>query len=288
MFTRVLVPTDLSGSAKKNLVCLTRIPGIKEIILQHIVDATHETKRGWTHEPHIANARMQLDEEKDFLEHSGFTVRVIIDVMRSGDIPMKILRTAEREDISLIVMGSRRKGRIKSLLFGSVSDAVVRQGKTHVLIIPNDLAEKFEGPIIDKHCPGLFSRILCPVDVSEPAANIVPLCKDIDKSGTIHLLHVITKGETREEIDAKIASVKTNLEEIKTALTDEGHPVKVHVRLGQKCDEIIAFAEEIDASLILLSSNKKISLKDHFIKNTTAGVVTQTKRPLMVVRALSQ
>ena len=34
-----IVPTDFSEYAKKTILCVTRIPGIQEIVLQHGVDA---------------------------------------------------------------------------------------------------------------------------------------------------------------------------------------------------------------------------------------------------------
>ena len=44
MFGKVLVPTDFSEYAKKTILCLTRIPGIQEEVLQHVVDATLHTR----------------------------------------------------------------------------------------------------------------------------------------------------------------------------------------------------------------------------------------------------
>jgi len=47
MFEKVLFPTDFSEYAQKTLECIGDIPGIKRIVLLHVVDATHPSKRGW-------------------------------------------------------------------------------------------------------------------------------------------------------------------------------------------------------------------------------------------------
>jgi len=157
MFGKVLVPTDFSEYAKKTMVCLTRIPGIHEVVLLHVFDATRHTKRGWTYEAQIENARIQLEEEKKFLEQRGFSVKVTVDVITSGDISTAILRKAGCENISSIIIGSRGRGLVKGLLLGSVSADILRKGKTHLLIFRHSLAGDLEGAVFNRFCPGIFT-----------------------------------------------------------------------------------------------------------------------------------
>ena len=164
MFGKVLVPTDFSEHTKKTIICLTRIPGLQEIVLQHVVDATQHTKHGWTHEAHIENVRIQLGEEKKFLESLGFIVKVTVDVITSGDISTAILTKADCETVSHIIIGSRGKGLVKGLLLGSVSADILRNGKTHLLIFRPRLAGELEGAVFSRFCPGIFTRILFPTD----------------------------------------------------------------------------------------------------------------------------
>jgi nucleotide-binding universal stress UspA family protein len=284
MFNRVLVPTDFSEYAKKTMLCLTKIPGIQEIVLQHVVDATQYTKHGWTHEAHIENVRIQLEEEKNFLEHHGFVVKVTVDVITSGDISTAILRKAEYENVSHIIIGSRGRGLVKGLLLGSVSADILRLGKTHLLIIRHSVAEELEGAVFNRFCPGIFSRVLFPTDFSEPAQKALSSIKDIEGLGEVHLLHVVTKGETREEIESTVDEAKKRLEAIKTDLASAGLTVKVHIRLGRPAVEIISLADGEDISLILMSSHGKGLLTELFVGSTTLGVAIHANRPLMVIR----
>jgi nucleotide-binding universal stress UspA family protein len=284
MFGKVLFPTDFSEYAKKTILCLTRIPGIQEVVLQHVVDATRHTKHGWTHQAYIENARIQLEEEKKFLEQLGFIVKVSVDVITSGNISTAILRKAECEKVSSIIIGSRGRGLVKGLVLGSVSADILRNGKMHLLIFRHSLAGELEGAVFSRFCPGIFTRILFPTDFSEPAQKALSSIKDIKGLGEVHILHVVTKGETHEEIDSNVQEATKKLEEIKTELTGAGLPVKSHIRLGRPPDEIISLADAEDISLILMSSHGKGLLTELLVGSTTLGVAIHTNRPLMVIR----
>ena len=67
MFEKVLFPTDFSGYAQKTFECIGEIPGVKEVVLQHVVDAVYLSKRGQALDPYIENARIFLEEEKERL-----------------------------------------------------------------------------------------------------------------------------------------------------------------------------------------------------------------------------
>jgi hypothetical protein len=49
MFRKVLVALDFSAYTQRILDCISEIPGIEEVVLLHVVDATHPSKLGWSH-----------------------------------------------------------------------------------------------------------------------------------------------------------------------------------------------------------------------------------------------
>lgn len=122
-----------------------------------------------SYKAHIENARIQLEEEKNFLENLGFVAKVAVDVITSGDIPTAILPKAGCENISSIIIGSRGRGLVKGLLIGSVSADILRHGKTHLMIFRHSPAGELEGAVFSRFCPGIFPRILFPTDFSESA-----------------------------------------------------------------------------------------------------------------------
>lgn len=285
MFEKVLFPTDFSEYAQKTLECIGEIPGIKELMLLHIVDATHPSKHGWTHGPHIENTKILMDEKKEYLESMGLKVKTKVDVITEGEVYREIVRTAENEKVSLIVMGARGKSQIKELLLGGVSTKVVRHAKTNLLIMRYKLVEGLEGVKHEKFCPMMFSKVLLPTDFSEPAEKTLSFMKEIKGIQEIVVLNVVNKGETEEEIEENVNEAKKNLEDIKEELGLAGFMVKDHVRVGNIPEEIISTAEDEDVSLIAMSPHGKGWFKELLVGSTTCAVVRRAKRPVLVVRA---
>jgi len=284
MFEKVLFPTDFSEYAQKTLECIGEIPGIKELMLLHIVDATHPSKRGWTHGPHIENAKILMEEKKEYLESIGLKVKVKVEVITAGEVYRTILENAEKENVSLIVMGARGKSPIKDLLLGSISTNIVRHAKTNILIMRYRLVEELEGVKHEKFCPMIFSKVLLPTDFSEPAGKTISFMKEINDIKEIDLLNVVSKGETEEEIEENVKEAKSNLVNIKGELVRAGLNVKDHVRVGNVPEEIISTAEDNDVSLIAMSPHGKGWLKELLVGSTTCAVVRRANRPVLVVR----
>lgn len=285
MFEKVLFPTDFSEYAQKTLECIGEIPGIKELVLLHIVDATHPSKRGWTHGPHIENAKILMEEKKEYLEGIGLKVKSKVDVITEGEVYRTILENADREKVSLIVMGARGKSPIKNLFLGSVSTNIVRHAKTHLLIMRYKLVEGLEGVKHEKFCPMIFSRVLLPTDFSEPASKTISFMKKIKDIKEIILLNVVNKGETEEEIEENVNEAKKKLGNIKGELGRAGFIVKDHVRVGNLPEEIISTSEDDDVSLIAMSPHGKGWFKELLVGSTTCAVARRANRPVLVVRA---
>jgi nucleotide-binding universal stress UspA family protein len=285
MFEKVLFPTDFSEYAQKTLECIGEIPGIKELMLLHIVDATHPSKHGWTHGPHIENAKILMEEKKEFLDSLGLKVKTKVDVITEGEVYREILGTAEKEKVSLIVMGARGKSQIKDLLLGGVSSKVVRHAKTNLLIMRYKLVEDLEGVKYEKFCPMIFSKVLIPTDFSEFAGKTISFVKKIKDIKEIELLNVVSKGETKEEIEENVNDAKNRLGDIKKELGRAGFMVKDHVRVGNIPEEIISTADDEDISLIAMSPHGKGWFKELLVGSTSCAVVRRANRPVLVVRA---
>lgn len=284
MFENVLFPTDFSEYAQKTLGCIGEIPGVKEVVLLHIVDATHPSKRGWTHGPHIENARILMEEKKMFLENLSLKVKTKVDVITDGDVAREILVTADKEKVSLIVMGARGRGLIQGLLLGSVSANVLRHAKTDILIMRYKLAEGLEGKKFEKFCPLILSKVLYPTDFSESSQDALSFVKGLKGMGELVLIYVVSKGETHEEIEAHVEEAKKKLEDIGKDLSKAGIKVKTHVHVGSPIEEIISMAEEEDASLVAMSSHGKSWFKELLVGSTTCAVARRAKRPVLVMR----
>jgi nucleotide-binding universal stress UspA family protein len=142
MFERILYPTDFSEVARKALPYIIGLKGAgaKDVIILYIIDERGiDTFRNST----VIDAltveqeweRLALNEIsslKDELEKQGFHVKTQID---KGIPFVEILRVAEKEKVSAIIMGSHGKSDIVEMLLGSVTETVIRNAKQPVLVV---------------------------------------------------------------------------------------------------------------------------------------------------------
>ena len=142
------------------------------------------------------------------------------------------------------------------------------------------MREQYSAGSVPGYLPGYYS----PQIFLEPAQKALPSIKDIEGLSEVHILHVVTKGETHEEIESNIQEATKRHEEIKTDLAGAGLPVKIHIRLGRPPDEIISLADAEDISLIFMSSHGKGLLTEILVGSTTLGVAIHTNQLLMVIR----
>lgn len=284
MFEKVLLPTDFSPDSQRVLGYVKDIPGVQNVILLHVVDATRQSVKGWTHGPAIENARILLEENRQVLAKSGVNadvaIETIVNTIMQGDIPLTILEKADTGNVSLIIMGARGKNTIKEILLGSVSASVIRHAKIPVLLMrfPRDSGAMHE------HNP-LFSRVLVPLDFSGPSWSALKLLRDLPKTGQVILLNIVDKGESEEEIHAAVQVAREKLDAMKTDLETSGITVETRVHVGYPPDEIIATAERENASLILISPQGEgwtRELKTLFIGSTTTAVIRRAQVPVLV------
>jgi len=280
MFEKVLFATDFSEYARKTLECIGEIPGMKEIILLHVVDATHYSKMGWTHTRYVEDAKIRLEEQKEHLKGLGLEVKTIVEVITEGDIPHTILDMADKEKVSLIVIGAKGKSIISELLLGGVSLNVLRLAKTHVLLMRYRLADSLEGEKLEKFCNRIFSRALCATDFSRHSIDTLSFIKGLGIKDIV-LIHVVTKGDTQEEIDINIQETRKKLNDIKQKMSKFN--IKDHVRVGNPAEEIISVAEEEDVSLIVMNARGEGWFKELLFGSTIYDVVKNAKRPILVV-----
>jgi nucleotide-binding universal stress UspA family protein len=287
MFEKVLVALDFSAYSQKILDCISEIPGVQEVVLLHVVDATNPSKLGWKTEPYIENARLLMAEKKEALEHLGFQVRirvdVIVNVITQGTVSQAILEAAETNTVSLIIMGARGINPIQELLLGSVSSTVLRQTTTNVLIMHFNPEQDDDATGSVPH-QNLFSKILLPTDFSLSARDTLSFIKTIPSIKEVILLHVVNRVESQPEIEAIVQEAQARLADIEKDFIGSGIAVKHHVRVGDPTEMTLSVAKEDNVSLITMSAYGMDWFWEMLVGSTTFTVVRRTRRPVLVIR----
>ena len=131
LFVRVLLPTDWSECAlraERHPITLGKA-GTREVVLAHVREGElTEERRG----QYRAHAKRRMDHSRRRLEDAGLEVR---SLLLEGDPALAIADAAERENASLIIMGSTGKGVTEERLLGSVSERVALISTRSVLLV---------------------------------------------------------------------------------------------------------------------------------------------------------
>lgn len=136
MFSRILFPTDFSENSLTVLKVLREMNsvGIETIYVAHIQDA--DRFQYLSAEKRYEFNRIdgeRLSRLKQKIEFWGYTAKTIL---RDGYPSQEINRIAEEENISMIMMGSHGRSRIKDSLVGSVAESVALRHVRPLMIIP--------------------------------------------------------------------------------------------------------------------------------------------------------
>lgn len=307
MFEKALIPTDFSRYAHKMQECIAEIPGLKEVVLLNVLDASNPMnleKSGWSYNSLISDAETRLKEQADSLSRSGKSglvvktlLKVIVEPMSGADgvnlqrleprsdvgliyggtVAEAIQKTAKDENVSLIIMGAQGRSLVEGILLGSVSAEVLRHGETDLLLIRHQVLEGNEEKNLAKFCPNIFSRLLVTTDFSPAAQEAVSLVKGLQGIFEVLLVHVITKGEDFNEGAKKLNLMRDELAGLSLKVT-------VHILEGNPAEEILNLAKKQDVSLLIMSSQGKGWLEQIRMGSVSFDVARRTERPVMVIR----
>jgi nucleotide-binding universal stress UspA family protein len=287
MFEKIIFPTDFSKPARTELNCITSIPGIREIILLHVIQQYAIPIGVDTIENlELETTEVYLHEAKAYIASLNPAIRVILEETIATDITGAILKKAEEHHAGLIVIHAHIKGIIAGVLLNSVSSKVLcRISKINIMIMPNTLVRSLTGKTYEKFCPMIFSRILCPTNFSKFSEKTAALVSTIKDMGEIILLHVVQKGEEKGDHELALTTAEQRIHAICDRLSAQGIDARTIVVTGKPEIEITRVAQGEDVSLIWMRSAAQGCLHDFFFGSMVHDVVMNATRPVIVIRS---
>ena len=143
-FKKILFCTDFSENADRAFVfavnSAVRNVGCALHLLHVIPEPPAQFWKGYIYEvDEDVDARAKREIDAKLAE--AYVPRVPADVklvvaMRIGEARHKILEYAAEQDVDLIVLGRQGAGAVGKILFGNVTERVVRKADCPVLVIP--------------------------------------------------------------------------------------------------------------------------------------------------------
>jgi nucleotide-binding universal stress UspA family protein len=148
----------------------------------------------------------------------------------------------------------------------------------------------------------MYSKVVVPLDGSELAEGVLPHVAEMtrDRMGLVYLLSVVPpmKGIVPAFVDVRSSSagaqeerrrIERELQEYLQAVASRFEPaaaeVQVNVRFGRPADEILAFASEVGADLIAMSTHGRSGISRWVFGNVADKVLRGATCPVLLVRA---
>jgi nucleotide-binding universal stress UspA family protein len=204
----------------------------------------------------------------------------------------EIVRLAEEIGAEMVVVGSRGLGLLRRAVLGSVSNSVVRHAHGSVLVVRSN----GEGT----HLPG---RVLLALDGSKAADAAARIAVEISAAtgSELHILRVLETEayrpypgpEYREGWEVNLERAKhharTYLDEHARKIQGEGVKVgDTNLALGDADREIVRFAEDMHADLIVVGSRGLGGVRRALIGSVSDSVVRHAHGPVLVVHQGNQ
>ncbi len=189
------------------------------------------------------------------------------------------------EDVDLVVMGTHGWRGVDRMLFGSVTEEVVRQAPCPVLTVQTG-AEGAPGEAV--------RRVLAPVDFSEASEAAVHHATEIALTygAEINLLHVVKEplypaAYGVEPVDFPTQDVVGHVEQQLGDLAREeiGYEhTLVEAEVGHPPTAILEFVDENAVDLIVIATHGRTGLERMLLGSVTERVLRRSPVPVFVVK----
>ena len=235
-----------------------------------------------------AHATELFEEFKRRASQKGI---IATTLMATGMPSEEVTAAARSEGADLIVVGTKGKSGLAHVLLGSTAERVIRTAPCPVLAVHMPSKEQATTEV----AVGPIRRLLVPIDFSDCSLDALEYAAIVAKQAqaTIELVHVLEpvsygldftlihpgEGErTRKRLIAR-------LEELASALSGAGIPVKVHVRGGSPADSILDDAHTLSCDMIVMGTHGRRGLSHVMAGSVAEAVLRQASCPILTVRS---
>jgi len=147
-----------------------------------------------------------------------------------------------------------------------------------------------------------ISKIIVPTDLSRFSLTAFDYAKDIAEQyeSEIHLIYVLDKnpplvmlqnanGKSKLSLEEYQAKIKKDFNSVLAQLQDSTTSiVKGAVRMGDDSDEIVNFASEIKADMIILSTHSRTGFLRSVLGSVADKLTQNAKCPILIIPPMEE
>ena len=290
---RVLFPTDFSEGSKRAFPQAAFLADWHDAEL-HVLNVTGRHR--YDYKENKDNFPIPLDTLTEWLRRPSQSVSgtswpdleersIVQHQVESASPAERIVEYVDEKDVDLVVMGTHGRRGVDRMLFGSVTEEVVREASCPTFTVRTDA---------DVTPSQAVRRVLVPIDFSEAADVAVDHAKEIALTygAEIDLLHVVEQPfypsaygidsvtfPTQEVVDR----VEKQLGEM--ARTEIGYEhVMVQATVGDPADEILSYVEDNEIDLVVIATHGRTGLDRILLGSVAERVLRRSPTPVFVVK----
>lgn len=204
----------------------------------------------------------------------------------AGRAATEILSAADGLHADLIVVGSRGRGPIRSMLLGSVSAEVADQARCSVLVARGPRASRLLVTTDGSECSATVGHVVTAWGVFRGLEAVVLSVAPVDSPTFEMMVSLYTMGSEsiagrREELLARHRGYAVDLAR---TLTDGGIPAAANLQAGDAAHEILRAAGQRDTDLIVTGSRCLHGLDRWLLGSVSRNVLVHADASVLVVR----
>lgn len=238
-----------------------------------------------------------LSELRSFAACDAASSVQLRPAVREGDVVAECLSEAASIKADLLTLGTHGRSGFERVVLGSVAEKLLRKAPCPVLTVPRPQ------PDAAASRPGVFARILCPIDFSPCSMAALRYATSMaqENDAELTVLYVVPNdflplpGQPAEEALDKTISVAEffiKREAHVRALLGDAVPdsartyctVQTVMKHGKPSTEILALAREHSSDLIVIGVRGRGAADLAIFGSTTQHVVRQAACPVLTVR----
>jgi nucleotide-binding universal stress UspA family protein len=263
-FRRILIPTDFSTAAEWVFDDAVRIAGSSgaEIVILHIrmTWESHPAELRFPADPALYEyaEKQELDLLRERVRRANASIATRLVVKQGPDPGREICRTAEEEQVDLIVIATHARHHVAHLLIGSTTLSVINDPAAPVLAIRYGIKKR-----------GALRKLVVPVNPQQRSQASLQMAKEIAarEGSAVHLLTVCS--------DLDRPNAEEVLAEVAAGFPSATREIVVGSDVGK---EIIRFALRVDADVIVLNADQQLGpSKIDIVRHAPCGVLVVPK-----------
>ncbi len=237
MFSRILIPTDFSTASEWVFDDAVRIAGASgaEIVILHVrmTRTSHPDELRFPADASIYEyaEQQELDRLRDRVRRANATVATRLIVRQAPDPGHEICRTAEAENVDLIVIATHARHHVSHLFIGATTVAVIENPPAPVLAIRYGIRKRSE-----------LHRVIVPVHFEQTSRAALELATRMNLE--VQLVIVCDEKDTARA-EAHLRSLDIPSATTRVIQGDDAHK------------EIVRYAAKSDVDAIFLNAAKE-------------------------------